>query len=119
MTLLPRTGAPLRAMTAKQIAYEQKLFLETGYNITHRARILKVNRSTLEYHLRPVSGNKCRVPVRVQELIEAGEALLAHLPKDETGWTLRLRWTQAKQAATNRKNQPSPHDENPVTPPCP
>lgn len=105
LTMLPKMGAPLRVMTAAQIDAEQKLFLETGYNITHRARVLKINRSTLEYHLRPVTGNKQRITPRVQALIDAGDALLAIAPKDETGWQARLAWSKAKQTLTRRKRE--------------
>lgn len=102
-TLLPKMGAPLRKLTAAQIAAEQQLYLQTAYNVTHRARVLGINRSTLDWHLNAVRQVRPRVPARVQALIDAGDQLLAIAPRTEAAWQIRLAWSNAKTAITRRK----------------
>jgi hypothetical protein len=100
--LLPRTGAPLRVFTREQIINEQTLYLATNYNISARARELKVNTSTLEYHLRPVRNNKVRISAKLAALLKAGDAMAAALPKDEAGFALRKEWADARFALTRQ-----------------
>ena len=102
MIALPKMGAPLRVLTADQIAREQKLFTETRYNIAHRARILGVRCSTLEYHLRPVKGGM-RVSPRVARLIDAGNALLELVPLTGETVSARAQWGQARAVFIRRK----------------
>ena len=102
--VLFKMGRPLQIMTADLIAAEQKLFLATGYNVTHRARILGIGRSTLDWHLVPVKPTQSRIPMAVQKLIDAGDAIHAMLSvTDEKTWAARLAWNKAKQAITKRK----------------
>ena len=103
LIMLPKMGAPLRVMTAAQIEAEQKLFLETGYNVSHRARHLGLKRSTLQHHRVPVMGSRQRITPRVLSLIDAGDALLAIASKDAASWEPRLAWAKAKTAITRRK----------------
>jgi hypothetical protein len=99
--MLPAMGAPLRVMTREQIDAERILYQQTGYNVTHRARVLGVHRSTLDFHLACVKGGG-RVTPRIQRLIAAGNAMLAMLPKDETSIAIRAEWAASRAAYTRR-----------------
>lgn len=101
--IFPKMGAPLRVITAAQIAAEQKLWLATGYNITHRAKVLGIKPDTLAYHLAPVRGHRTRIVPNVAKLIEAGDALIARLAKDGTNIAERVAWNRAKEKITRRK----------------
>jgi hypothetical protein len=97
-TFLPKMGAPLRKITAKQIEDERTLWLATNYNISHRAKMLGVKRSTLNYHLLPVMPSKPRLSIKIQNLIEAADALRDAAPKNEQGFYLRQAYAAARLA---------------------
>ena len=90
-------------MTAAQIESERALFASTCYNITHRARVIGVHRSTLAWHLRGASNRPTRITPRIQKLIDAGDALLALAPKTAEAWPHRLAWASARDAIIRRK----------------
>lgn len=100
----PKTGAPLRVLTEKQIEEERTLWIATRYNVAHRARLLNINRSTLDYHLRPVTGCRQRISKRVQALIDAGDALRELAPKDGSAWKALQAYAVARQEITRRKS---------------
>lgn len=101
-SFLPKMGAPLRKMTPKQIDDERTLWLATNYNISHRAKVLGINRSTLNYHLVPVMPNKPRLSPSVQALIEAADALRDAAPRNEQGFYLRQAYTAARLAVAKK-----------------
>jgi hypothetical protein len=99
----PKIGAPLRVITERQIEEERALWVSTRYNIAHRARVLKINPTTLAYHLRPVTGCRQRVGKRVQDLIDAADALREVAPKDGSAWKALQAYAVARSAITRRK----------------
>ena len=104
-TILPKMGAPLRVMTASTIEAERNLFLKTGYNISHRARVLGIKRSTLSHHLRDLLASQSmangKIPPTVAALIEAGNALFKHAPSNAI--SARQDWIIARMAITKRR----------------
>ena len=98
---LPKMGAPLRVLSKEQIDAERILYQQTAYNVTHRARVLGVCRSTLDFHLSSVKGGG-RLTPRIQRLIAAGNAMADLMPKDATSIAIRAEWAAAKATYTRR-----------------
>lgn len=106
-TDIPKMGAPLTVFTASQIEAERDLFTRTCYNISHRARVLGVKRSTLAFHLRDlrmaatISG--ARIPPTIARLIEAGNSLARLAGASADAVAARQDWVLARLAVTKRK----------------
>lgn len=104
MSLAPKIGAPTRALTAEQIEAERRLWTETQYNVSHRARVLGVNRSVLAYHLSPIT-RESRLTPGLRRLLAAGDALLELVPRGAASIPARQDWVLAKTALTRRKSE--------------
>jgi hypothetical protein len=95
-------------MTEEQIDQERALYVEQGgYNMMQRAREIGVNRSTLEYHLRPVRMNKARFGAKTKALIDAGDALALLARSHPDGMQFIKRWHEARAHLTQVRPKPT------------